>query len=308
MSHPPGDVHPILSILINTATDEERDKISQELAVLVQHDPTLRVEVGSFEGQLIINGEDEVELETLGKKVLLAHRAEIGELKINFRETVRKSAEAEGRYIRQIGGSGNYGHCKLRIEPNWPGSGYEFINDIKDGVVPKEYIKAIDQGVQGAMESGILSGFPVIDLKVTLFDGSYHEVDSNEMAFRIAGTLAFKEATRNASPVLMEPMMAVEVTVPNEFTETIIADINSRRGRIDGMERAARAQTICATIPLAEVLRSSAHGRPQYAMRFAGYEAVPPQDGPYGDDAAAYATKPRGPRRGDGSAAAEREP
>ena len=305
MSQPNREVHPILSILIDTATDEEREKLTQEFEVLVQQDPTVRVEVGSFGGQLVISGEDEVELETISNKILVALRAEIGELRINFRETVRKSAEAEGRYIRQIGGLGNYGYCKLRIEPYGGGSRYQFIDDIKSGVVPKEYIKAIDQGVQEAMESGILQGCPMIDLKVTVFDGSYHEVDSNEMAFRIAGSIAFKEAAKRASPVLLEPMMAVKVTVPEEFAKAIIGDINSRRGRIDGMERSAGTQTICATIPLAEGLRSSVHGRPQYPMRFAGYEVASPRDG---DDAAAYAIKPRSPRRGDGSAAAEREP
>jgi elongation factor G len=207
--------------------------------------------------------------------------ANVGEPKVAFRETVRKVAEAEGKYIRQTGGSGNYGHCWLRIEPNEPGKGYEFINEIKGGVVPKEYIKPIDMGVRGAMEGGVLAGFPMVDVKVALFDGSYHEVDSNENAFKIAGSVAFKEAAHKAKPVLLEPVMAVEVTVPDEFMGVIIGDINSRRGRIEHVEHAAGSQVIKAMVPLKEMfgyvneIRSSTQGRASYSMQFSRYEEAP---------------------------------
>jgi elongation factor G len=207
--------------------------------------------------------------------------ANVGEPKVAFRETIRKKAEAEGKYIRQTGGSGNYGDCWLRVEPNVPGGGYEFFNEIKGGVVPKEYIKPIDMGVRGAMENGILAGFPMVDVKVTLFDGSYHEVDSNENAFKIAGSIGFKEAARKASPVLLEPVMSVEVTVPEEFVGTIIGDINSRRGRIEHMDRVGGSQVVKAVVPLKEMfgyvndIRSSTQGRASYSMQFARYEEAP---------------------------------
>jgi len=195
--------------------------------------------------------------------------------------TKRKEAEAEGKYIRQTGGSGNYGHCKIRIKPNEPGKGYEFVNDTKGGSIPKEFIKPIDQGIREALDSGILAGFPVVDVMVSLYDGSYHDVDSNEMAYKIAGSMAFKEAARKASPVLLEPVMAVEVTVPEDFVGTIIGDINSRRGRIESLEHAAGSQLVKAIVPLKEMfgyvndIRSSTQGRASYSMQFARYEEAP---------------------------------
>lgn len=302
-----GEVHRILSFAIESRNDTDRASLQVELQALIQQEPAIRAEVIAVERGLVISGEDELQLMEVRTKILQKHQVNIGELKINFKETIRKTAEAEGKYIRQTGGSGNYGHCKLRIEPNEAGKGYEFIDDIKGGVVPKEYIKPIDQGIQGAMELGILAGFPVVDVKVTLYDGSYHGVDSNEMAFKFAGSIAFKEAARKANPVLLEPVMAVEVTVPEEFIGVIIGDINSRRGRIEGTEHAAGSQVIKAIVPLAEVPSSSAHGRPRYAMRYAGYEPAPPRHGPFGDDAAAYAKKPWSPRPAAGSAAADPE-
>ena len=205
----------------------------------------------------------------------------IGEAEGGLPRDDSEGSRSRGQYIRQTGGSGNYGHCWLRVEPNEPGKGYEFINEIKGGVVPKEYIKPIDMGVRGAMEGGILAGFPMVDVKVALFDGSYHEVDSNENAFKIAGSVAFKEAAHKAKPVLLEPVMAVEVTVPEEFMGVIIGDINSRRGRIEGMEHAAGSQVIKAMVPLKEMfgyvneIRSSTQGRASYSMQFARYEEAP---------------------------------
>jgi elongation factor G len=273
----------VISVAIEPKTKADQEKMGIALARLADEDPTFKVRTDEDSGQTIISGMGELHLEIIVDRMRREHKVEanVGEPKVAFRETLRKKAEAEGKYIRQTGGSGNYGHCWLRVEPNAPGAGYEFVNDIKGGVVPREYIKPIDQGVQGAMELGILAGFPVVDVKVTLFDGSYHEVDSNEMAFKFAGSIAFKEAARRASPVLLEPVMAVEVTVPEEFMGVIIGDINSRRGRIEGMEHAAGSQVIKAIVPLKEMfgyvndIRSSTQGRASYSMQFARYEEAP---------------------------------
>jgi elongation factor G len=273
----------VISVAIEPKTKADQEKMGVALARLADEDPTFKVRTDEDSGQTIISGMGELHLEILVDRMRREHKVEanVGEPKVAFRETIRKKAEAEGKYIRQTGGSGNYGHCKLRVEPNTPGAGYEFVNEIKSGSVPKEYIKPIDQGVQGALELGILAGFPMVDVKVTLYDGSYHEVDSNEMAFKFAGSIAFKEAARKANPVLLEPVMAVEVTVPEEFMGVIIGDINSRRGRIEGMEHLAGSQVIKAIVPLKEMfgyvneIRSSTQGRASYSMQFARYEEAP---------------------------------
>ena len=273
----------VISVAIEPKTKADQEKMGVALARLADEDPTFKVRTDEDSGQTIISGMGELHLEILVDRMRREHKVEanVGEPKVAFRETIRKKAEAEGKYIRQTGGSGNYGHCKLRVEPNAPGAGYEFINEIKSGSVPKEYIKPIDQGVQGAIELGILAGYPLVDIKVTLYDGSYHEVDSNEMAFKFAGSIAFKEAARKASPVLLEPVMAVEVTVPEEYMGVIIGDINSRRGRIEGMEHMAGSQVIKAIVPLKEMfgyvneIRSSTQGRASYSMQFARYEEAP---------------------------------
>jgi elongation factor G len=273
----------VISVAIEPKTKADQEKMGLALSRLADEDPTFKVRTDEDSGQTIISGMGELHLEILVDRMRREYKvdANVGEPKVAFRETIRKKSEAEGRYIRQTGGSGNYGDCWIRLEPNEPGKGYEFINEIKGGSVPKEYIKPIDQGIRGAMEMGILAGFPVVDVKVTLFDGSYHEVDSNENAFKIAGSMAFKEAARKASPVLLEPVMAVEVTVPEEFMGTIIGDINSRRGRIEGMDRVAGSQVIRAIVPLKEMfgyvneIRSSTQGRASYSMQFAHYEEAP---------------------------------
>jgi elongation factor G len=274
---------PVISVAIEPKTKADQEKMGIALSKLADEDPTFKVRTDEDSGQTIISGMGELHLEILVDRMKREHKVEanVGEPKVAFRETIRKAAEGEGKYIRQTGGSGNYGHAKVRIEPNEPGKGYEFVNDIKGGVIPKEYIKPIDQGIQGALELGILAGFPVVDVKVSLYDGSYHDVDSNEMAFKFAGSMAFKEAAKKASPVLLEPVMAVEVTVPEEFMGTIIGDINSRRGRIEGMEHAAGSQVIKAIVPLKEMfgyvndIRSSTQGRASYSMQFARYEEAP---------------------------------
>ena len=273
----------VISVAIEPKTKADQEKMGVALSRLADEDPTFKVRTDDESGQTIISGMGELHLEILVDRMKREHKVEanVGEPKVAFRETLRKKAEAEGKYIRQTGGSGNYGHCKLRVEPNTPGAGYEFINEIKSGSVPKEYIKPIDQGVQGALELGILAGYPIVDVKVTLYDGSYHEVDSDEMAFKIAGSMAFKEAARKASPVLLEPVMAVEVTVPEEHMGTIIGDINSRRGRIEHVDRIGGSQVIRAIVPLKEMfgyvneIRSSTQGRASYSMQFARYEEAP---------------------------------
>jgi elongation factor G len=273
----------VISVAIEPKTKADQEKMGIALSRLADEDPTFKVRTDEDSGQTIISGMGELHLEILVDRMKREHKVEanVGEPKVAFRETIRKEAEAEGKYIRQTGGSGNYGHCKIRIRPSEPGKGYEFINDIKGGSIPKEFIKPIDQGIREALDGGILAGYPVVDVTVSLYDGSYHDVDSNEMAYKIAGSMAFKEAAKKASPVLLEPVMAVEVTVPEDFVGTIIGDINSRRGRIESLEHAAGSQLVKAIVPLKEMfgyvndIRSSTQGRASYSMQFARYEEAP---------------------------------
>jgi elongation factor G len=273
----------VISVAIEPKTKGDQEKMGIALSRLADEDPTFKVRTDEESGQTIISGMGELHLEILVDRMKREYKVEanVGEPKVAFRETIRKNSEAEGKYIRQTGGSGNYGHCKIRISPAEPGTGYSFSNDTKGGVIPKEYIKPIDQGIQEALQGGVLAGYPMVDIKVSLYDGSYHEVDSNEMAFKIAGSMAFKDAARKASPVLLEPVMAVEVTVPEEHMGTIIGDINSRRGRIEGMEHLAGSQVVKAIVPLKEMfgyvndIRSSTQGRASYSMQFARYEEAP---------------------------------
>jgi elongation factor G len=273
---------PVISVAIEPKTKGDQEKMGIALSRLADEDPTFKVRTDIDSGQTIISGMGELHLEILVDRMKREHKVEanVGTPQVAFRETIRKPADAEGKYIRQTGGSGNYGHCKIKIEPN-PGLGYEFSNDIKGGVIPKEYIKPIDMGIREALEGGILAGYSMIDVKVSLYDGSYHDVDSNEMAFKIAGSLAIKEAARKANPVLLEPVMAVEVTVPEEYMGTIIGDINSRRGRIEGVEHSGGSQVVKAHVPLKEMfnyatyMRSSTQGRASYSMHFARYEEAP---------------------------------
>jgi len=207
--------------------------------------------------------------------------ANVGSPQVAYKESISRPADAEGKYVRQSGGRGQYGHCKLKVEPNEPGKGYEFINAIVGGAIPREFINPINNGIQEALESGILGGYPVLDVKVTLYDGSYHDVDSSEMAFKIAGSMGVREALRKAGPTLLEPMMKVEVTVPEEYMGDVIGDINSRRGKMEGMELVSGAQIIRAYVPLSEMfgyatdLRSNTQGRGLYSMQFDHYEPVP---------------------------------
>jgi elongation factor G len=274
---------PVISVAVEPKTKGDQEKMGVALGKLAQEDPTFKVNTDPDSGQTIISGMGELHLEIIVDRMMREFnvQANVGKPQVAYRETIRKHSEAEGKYIRQTGGSGQYGHVKIRIEPNEPGKGYEFVNDVVGGVVPKEYIKPVDQGIKEAMEGGVLAGYEMVDVKATLYDGSYHEVDSNEMAFKIAGSMAFKEAARKASPVLLEPVMSVEVVVPEEYMGTIIGDLNSRRGRIEGIEHRAGSQVIKAMVPLAEMfgyatnMRSNTQGRATFSMHFSRYEEAP---------------------------------
>jgi len=274
---------PVIAVAVEPKTKGDQEKMGVALSKLAQEDPTFKVHTDPDSGQTIISGMGELHLEIIVDRMMreFSVEANVGKPQVAYRETIRKHAEAEGKYIRQTGGRGQYGHVKIRLEPNEPGKGYEFVNDIVGGVVPKEYIKPVDQGMQEAMEGGVLAGFPMVDVKATLYDGSYHEVDSNEMAFKIAGSMAFKDAARKASPVILEPVMSVEVVVPEDFAGAIMGDLSSRRGRIEGMEHRAGSQVIKSIVPLAEMfgyathMRSSTQGRATYSMHFARYEEAP---------------------------------
>jgi elongation factor G len=274
---------PVISVAVEPKTKADQEKMGMALAKLAQEDPTFKVHTDPDSGQTIISGMGELHLEIIVDRMMREYKVEanVGKPQVAYRETIRRKSEAEGKYIRQTGGRGQYGHAKIRLEPNEPGKGYEFINDVIGGSVPKEFIKPIDQGIKEAMEGGILAGYEMVDVKATLYDGSYHDVDSNEMAFKIAGSMAFKEAARKASPVLLEPVMSVEVVTPEDYAGVIMGDLSSRRGRIEGMEHRAGSQVIHAIVPLAEMfgyathMRSSTQGRAEYSMHFARYEEAP---------------------------------
>jgi len=274
---------PVISIAIEPKTKADQEKLGISLQKLASEDPSFRVATDRETSQTIISGMGELHLEIIVDRLLREFKvdANVGKPQVAYRETIRRTVEREGKFVRQTGGRGQYGHVVLRVEPLPPGKGFEFADATKGGVVPREYIPAVERGVRDAMESGTLAGYPMVDVKVSLLDGSYHEVDSSEIAFKIAGSMAFKEATSKASPVILEPIMAVEVVVPEEFSGSVFGDLNSRRGRIQGMETHAGAQVITANVPLAEMfgyatdLRSMTQGRATYTMQFLRYEAVP---------------------------------
>jgi elongation factor G len=274
---------PVISVAVEPKTKGDQEKMGIALSRLAQEDPTFKVMTDPDSGQTIISGMGELHLEIIVDRMMREYKVEanVGKPQVAYRETIRKISEAEGKYIRQTGGSGQYGHVKLRVEPNGKGAGFEFVNDIVGGSVPREYIRPIEQGIKQAMEGGVLAGYEMVDIKATLYDGSYHEVDSNEMAFKIAASMGFKEAARKASPVLLEPIMSVEVVVPEEFMGTIIGDLNSRRGRIEGIDHRAGSQVIKALVPLAEMfgyatqMRSNTQGRATFSMHFAHYDEAP---------------------------------
>ena len=265
---------PVIEVAIEPKTKAGQEKMGIALSKLAEEDPTFRTYTNKETGQTIIAGMGELHLEIIVDRLLREFKVEanVGAPQVSYKETIRKSVEQETKYARQSGGKGQYGHVKIRVEPNEPGKGYEFINAVVGGAIPKEYIPAVDAGIQGAMEAGVLAGYPVVDVKVTLFDGSYHEVDSSEMAFKIAGSMAFKEACRKANPVILEPIMKVSVNVPDEYMGVVIGDITARRGNILGQITRTGSVQVDANVPLAEMfgyatdLRSKTQGRGNYSM------------------------------------------
>ena len=273
---------PVIRVAIEPKTKAGQEKMGIALSKLAEEDPTFKAYTDQETGQTIIAGMGELHLEIIVDRLTREFHVEanIGKPQVAYKETIRKNADVESKYIRQSGGHGQYGHVKIRVEPN-PGKGYEFVNAVTGGAIPKEFIPAVDQGVQGAMMSGVLAGYPVVDTKVTLYDGSFHEVDSSELAFKIAGSMAFKDAMSKADPVILEPIMKVNVTIPEEYMGDVMGDLNSRRGMIEGMDAIPGAQRIRARVPLSEMfgyatdLRSKTQGRGQYVMEPDNYAEAP---------------------------------
>jgi len=274
---------PVISVAVEPKTKADQEKMGVALGKLAREDPSFRVHTDEESGQTIISGMGELHLDIIVDRLKREFKVEanVGAPQVAYREAIRKSVEIEGRFVRQTGGRGQYGHVWLRLEPQEPGTGYEFVNQIVGGAVPREYIPAVDKGVQEQMENGILAGYPVVDVKVSLYDGSYHDVDSNEMAFKIAGSMAFREGATKASPALLEPVMKVEVVTPEEYMGDVMGDLNRRRGILQGMDDGPAGKIIRAEVPLAEMfgyatdLRSATQGRATYSMEFGKYAEAP---------------------------------
>jgi elongation factor G len=275
---------PVIAVAVEPKTKADQEKMGVALQKLAKEDPSFRVHTDEDSGQTIISGMGELHLDIIVDRMKREFKVEanVGKPQVAYRETIRKTVEQEGKFIRQSGGRGQYGHVYLKIEPAKPGSGYEFVNAIAGGVVPREYIPAVDKGVREQMENGVIAGYPVVDCKVTLYDGSYHDVDSSEMAFKIAGSMGFREGSQKADPVLLEPIMKVEVVTPEDYMGDVMGDLNRRRGLPQGMEDAPAGKVIRAEVPLAEMfgyatdLRSMSQGRAVYSMEFEKYSEVPP--------------------------------
>jgi elongation factor G len=275
---------PVISVAIEPKTKADEDRLGLSLNRLALEDPTFKVAVDSETSQTLISGMGELHLEIIVDRLLREFRVEanVGRPQVAYRETIRRKASARGRFVRQTGGRGQYGDVELTIEPTGPGKGFVFENEIVGGAIPREYVPAVEKGIREAMESGVLAGYPMVDIQVALLDGSFHEVDSSEMAFKIAASMGFKEAVRRAGAVLLEPIMQVEVVTPEEYMGAVHGDLAARRGRIVSMEARGSSQVIRATVPLASMfgyatdLRSVTQGRATYTMQFARYEEVPP--------------------------------
>ena len=274
---------PVITLSIEPKTKVDQEKMGLALAKLMQEDPTFRVSTDKETNQTIIAGMGELHLEIIVDRLVREFNvgANVGKPQVAYRESIRKEAQGEGRFIRQTGGKGQYGHAKIRLRPHPEGKDYEFVNGIVGGVIPREFIKPIDQGIREAILTGVLAGYPTTQIQVELYDGSYHDVDSSEMAFKIAGSMAFQAAAKKADPVILEPMMAVEVVTPEDFMGDVIGDLNSRRGKINHMEPRVNFQVITASVPLSEMfgyattLRSLTQGRANYSMQFERYDEVP---------------------------------
>jgi elongation factor G len=271
-------------VAVEPKTKIDQEKMGIALQKLAKEDPSFRVHTDEESSQTIISGMGELHLDIIVDRMRreFSVEANVGRPQVSYRETIRESVEQEGKFVRQSGGRGQYGHVYLKIEPAEQGEGYEFINKIVGGNVPKEYIPAVDKGIQEALTSGVLAGYPVVDVRVTLYDGSYHDVDSSEMAFKIAGSIGFKEGARKAKPVLLEPIMSVEIVTPDDYMGDVNGDLNRRRGVLQGMDESPAGKIIKAEVPLAEMfgyatdLRSMSQGRATYSMEFAHYKEVPP--------------------------------
>jgi elongation factor G len=274
---------PVISVAVEPKTKSDQEKMGLALQRLAKEDPSFRVATDQESGQTIISGMGELHLDIIVDRMRREFKVEanVGKPQVAYRETIRGSVEQEGKFVRQSGGRGQYGHVWLKIEPQQEGKGYEFVNGIVGGVVPREYIPAVDKGVKEALEGGVIAGYPVVDVKVTIFDGSYHDVDSNEMAFKIAGSMAVKDGVRKAKPVLLEPIMKVEVVTPEDYSGDVIGDLNRRRGQIHGMDDGPSGKVITAEVPLSEMfgyatsVRSMSQGRATFTMEFAKYLEVP---------------------------------
>ena len=274
---------PVIDVAIEPKTKSDQEKLGIALQKLAEEDPTFKTHTDHETGQTIISGMGELHLDIIVDRLIREFKVEanVGKPQVAYKETIKKTVRAEGKFVRQSGGRGQYGHCLIELEPLEPGEGYQFINKVVGGVIPKEYISAVDNGIREAMETGVLAGYPMLDARATVYDGTYHDVDSSEMAFKIAGSMAFKAAAKKANPVLMEPVMKVEVIVAEEYMGDVMGDINSRRGRIEAMEQRGNSRVINAFVPLSQMfgyateLRSRTQGRGQYTMQFAHYEEVP---------------------------------
>lgn len=274
---------PVIQVAVEPKTKADQDKLSIALGKLAEEDPTFRLSTDPETGQTIIAGMGELHLEVIIDRLMREYKVEanVGKPQVAYRETITQPADVDSKFVRQTGGKGQYGHVKIKFEPLQEGQGFEFVNAIVGGVVPKEYIPAVEQGIREAMQTGVVAGYPVVDIKATLYDGSYHEVDSSEMAFKIAASMALKDAVRKGRPQILEPIMKVEVTVPEEYMGTVLGDLNSRRGRVEGIEARGNAQVVRAMVPLANMfgyatdLRSMTSGRANYSMEFDHYEPLP---------------------------------
>jgi len=271
-------------VAVEPRTQADQEKMGVALQRLAKEDPSFRVHTDPESGQTIISGMGELHLEIIVDRMRREFKVEanVGKPQVAYRETIRGQVESEGKFVRQSGGRGQYGHVWLKLEPNETGKGYEFINGIVGGAVPREFIPAVDKGIQEAVETGVIAGYPIVDVKVTAFDGSYHDVDSNEMAFKIAGSLGFKEGFKRAKPVILEPIMKVEVVTPEDYSGDVIGDLNRRRGQIQGMDDSSAGKIISAEVPLSEMfgyattVRSMSQGRATFTMEFGKYQEVPP--------------------------------
>jgi elongation factor G len=274
---------PVISVAVEPKTKSDQEKMGQALGKLAHEDPSFRVSTDFESGQTIISGMGELHLEIIVDRLKREFKVEanVGKPQVAYRETIRKAVDQEGKFVRQSGGRGQYGHVYLKIEPQKPGDGYEFVNAIVGGTIPKEYIPAVNKGIQEQMENGIIAGYPVVDFKVTLYDGSFHDVDSSEIAFKIAGSMAFKEGAAKADPVLLEPKMKVEAITPEDYMGDVMGDLNRRRGVVQGMDDSPAGKVVRAEVPLREMfgyatdLRSLTQGRATFTMEFLKYARVP---------------------------------